>query len=72
VGRDKDENPSVGSMSPHLYKERKGGPATGFVLVGGGSPGYFGTTSAGCPPPTNLPFACAGQLTVLYLFPFSY
>ena len=28
VGRDKDKSPGVGSMSPHLYKERKGGPAT--------------------------------------------
>jgi hypothetical protein len=27
VGRDKDKSPGVGSMSPHLYKERKGGPA---------------------------------------------
>jgi hypothetical protein len=31
VGRDKDENPGVGSMSPHLYKERKGGPATTLI-----------------------------------------
>jgi hypothetical protein len=28
VGRDQDENPGIGSMSSHLYKERKGGPAT--------------------------------------------
>ena len=28
VGRDQDENPGVGSMSSHLYKERKGGQAT--------------------------------------------
>ena len=27
VERDQDENPGVGSMSPHLYKKRKGGPA---------------------------------------------
>jgi nitroreductase len=25
--RDQDENPDVGSMSPHLYEKRKGGPA---------------------------------------------
>ena len=31
VGRDKDENPGVGGMSPHLYKERKGGPATTLI-----------------------------------------
>jgi len=28
VGLDRDEDPGVGSMSPHLYKERKGGPGT--------------------------------------------
>src|ERR1700733_13458039 len=28
VGQDKDENPAVGSMNSHLYKKRKGGPAT--------------------------------------------
>src|SRR5580658_3156248 len=27
VGRGQDETPGVGSMSPHLYKERKCGPA---------------------------------------------
>jgi hypothetical protein len=32
VGRDQDENPGVGSMSPHLYKERKGGPATVYFI----------------------------------------
>jgi hypothetical protein len=26
-GRGQDETPGVGSMSPHLYKKRKGGPA---------------------------------------------
>jgi hypothetical protein len=31
VRRDKDENPGVGSMSPHLYKERKGGLAMGVI-----------------------------------------
>jgi hypothetical protein len=31
VGRDKDKSPGVGSMSPHLYKERKGGPAPAKV-----------------------------------------
>ena len=30
VGRGQDENPDAGFMSPHLYKERKGGPATGL------------------------------------------
>src|SRR5579872_1354475 len=28
AGQDKDENPGVGSMNSHLYKKRKGGPAT--------------------------------------------
>ena len=28
VGPDKDENPAAGSMISHLYKKRKGGPAT--------------------------------------------
>jgi hypothetical protein len=27
-GENQDENPGVGSMSSHLYKERKGGPAS--------------------------------------------
>jgi hypothetical protein len=27
VGRGQNENPDASSMSPHLYKERKGGPA---------------------------------------------
>jgi hypothetical protein len=27
MGRDQNENPGVGGMSPHLYKKRKGGPA---------------------------------------------
>ena len=33
VERDQDENPGVGSMSPHLYKKRKGGPAPIFMAV---------------------------------------
>jgi hypothetical protein len=28
VGRGQDEGPHAGGMNPHLYKERKGGPAT--------------------------------------------
>ena len=40
VGQDKDENPGVGSMNPHLYKKRKGGPATNVVIS------YDGTTKS--------------------------
>jgi hypothetical protein len=32
VWRDKDEIPGVGGMSPHLYKERKGGAAALSVI----------------------------------------
>ncbi len=37
MGRGQDENPGVGSMSSHLYKERKGGPAAdaGSLDIGG-------------------------------------
>jgi hypothetical protein len=38
----------------------------GYILIGGGSPGYFGASSTACPPPTNPPFTCAGQLTILH------
>jgi hypothetical protein len=34
-GGDQDENPGVGSMSPHLYKEREGGPGTNIPIANG-------------------------------------
>jgi hypothetical protein len=39
----------------------------GYILIGGGSPNYFDSTS--CPPPTTPPFTCAGQLTILGIPP---
>jgi hypothetical protein len=42
----------------------------GYILVGGGSPSYFGPNSTACPapPPNNgVPTSqCAGQLTILH------
>ena len=34
VGRGQDENRAASGMSPHLYKKRKGGPATNITVNG--------------------------------------
>ena len=45
----------------------------GYILIGGGSPGYFGTNSTACPPPpanNGVPTQpCDGQLTLLGIPP---
>ena len=45
----------------------------GYILIGGGSPGYFGTSSTLCPPPppnNGVPTQpCDGQLTILGIAP---
>ena len=38
VGGGQDENPDASSMSPHLYKERKGGPAPYDFVLDGSNP----------------------------------
>jgi hypothetical protein len=59
--------PNYKTVMPGAVKFTVPTVVDGYVLIGGGSPGYFGTTA--CPAPTTPPFSCAGQLTILAIPP---
>jgi hypothetical protein len=58
---------ALSSSMPGAVKFTMPTVVDGYIFVGGGSPGYFSSTSTTCPAPgTSPPYFCAGQLTILH------